>query len=144
MFKFLGQFAPPPSSFSVSILIPLIILLPGILALLVLLVAYLKSEITLTNRRLIYRTGLLSRMSGELPLENVDTIVVFESLLGRAFGFGTVTVTSVGGMHFPLSYIGASQSFYAALQKAVKDAKSPPQKFPPSPPPDDSRYMPKR
>jgi uncharacterized membrane protein YdbT with pleckstrin-like domain len=44
------------------------------------------SEITLTNKRLIYRTGFLARAAGELPLENVDAIFIFEPLLGRLLG----------------------------------------------------------
>src|ERR1035441_7773089 len=55
--------------------------------------SYLKSEVTLTNRRFVFRTGFLSRRSGELPLENVESIYISEPLLGRMSGYGTVMVT---------------------------------------------------
>jgi uncharacterized membrane protein YdbT with pleckstrin-like domain len=74
----------------------LIFAIPGVVTLLVTWVAYRKSEIVLTNKRLIYRTGLLSRMSGELPLENVEMLTIFESLLGRTFGFGRITEATSG------------------------------------------------
>jgi uncharacterized membrane protein YdbT with pleckstrin-like domain len=105
-----------------SALVPYIVILLGLV-----LVTWLtrsKSEVTLTNRRLLYRTGLLSRRSGELPLENVESIFISEPLLGRLCGFGTVTVTTVGGATYPLSYIGSPQSFHSMLQKAVANAKS--------------------
>jgi uncharacterized membrane protein YdbT with pleckstrin-like domain len=105
-----------------SALVPYIVAVLGLL-----LVAWLtrsKSEVTLTNRRLLYRTGFLSRRSGELPLENVESIFISEPLLGRLCGFGTVTVTTVGGATYPLSYIGSPQSFHSMLQKAVANAKS--------------------
>ncbi len=86
-------------------------------------ISYAKSEIVLTNRRLSFRTGFVWRRSGELPLENVEAIYISESLVGRICGFGTVTVTTVGGAGFPLSYLGSPQSFHGTLQKAVLDAK---------------------
>jgi hypothetical protein len=52
--------------------------------------SYWKSEITLMDRRLVFHTGFLSRRSGELPLENVESIYISEPLLGRVCGYGTV------------------------------------------------------
>ena len=105
-----------------------ILVLPEILIgfplLLVTWVAYLKSNITLTDRRLIFRTGWLTRVKGELPLENVDAIIFTEPLLGRFLGYGTVLVTSLGGLRFPFCYIASPQSFHATLQKAVTTARS--------------------
>jgi uncharacterized membrane protein YdbT with pleckstrin-like domain len=111
--------------------------------------AYSKSEVTLTNRRLVFRTGFLSRRSGEVPLENVESIFISEPLLGRICGYGTVTVTTLGGAHFPLAFIGSPQSVHSTLQMAVLNAKDslrgttkPP--GPTSRPQDEgSRYMPK-
>jgi len=110
--------------------------------------SYAKSEVTLTNRRLVFRTGFLSRRSGELPLENVESIYISEPLLGRMCGYGTVMVTTVGGASFPLWFIGSPQIFHSRLQKAVWDAKNSTRsiaKAPASSPPqdDDSRYKPK-
>lgn len=109
------------------------------------LLAYLKSEITLTNRRLLFKTGFIMRVSGELPLENIETIFLVEPFLGRIFGFGTILVTSVGGKEFPLRYIGTPKIFHKDLQNAVSTAKMPsPGIKPPAPPADDnSRFMPK-
>lgn len=105
-------------------------------------ISYSKSEVTLTNRRLLFRTGFLSRRSGELPLENIESIFIAEPLLGRLCGYGSVVVTTVGGARFPLTFIGEPQTFHSLLQSAVSSAKRP---FVPSPVPqtgdDDSRYM---
>ena len=111
--------------------------------------SYAKSEVTLTNRRLVYRTGFLSRRSGELPLENVESIYISEPLLGRMCGYGSVTVTTVGGAAFPLWFIGCPQNFHSTLQKAVLDANNAVRCSPKPPdcgsPPqdDDRRYRPK-
>jgi uncharacterized membrane protein YdbT with pleckstrin-like domain len=99
MAKVTSQLNPQPAASYSWIL--LIVLIPDLLifgiVLLVTWIAYLKSEIKLTDKRLIFRTGLLSRLSGELPLENVESIFIFEPLIGRLCGYGTVSVTSIGG-----------------------------------------------
>ena len=113
-------------------------------------VSYAKSEIVLTNLRLSFRTGFLWRRSGELPLENVEAVYISESLLGRICGYGTVTVTTVGGAGFPLSYLGSPQIFHGTLQKAVLAAKNALRAMPKLPgatsrPQDqDTRYRPKQ
>lgn len=143
-----GQLNPqahPQSSWLVwLVLIPDVVI--AALLFLVTWLAYLKSEITLTNRRLIFRTGFLSRLSGELPLENLETIIVMEPLLGRVFGYGTVLVSGLGGTRFPLRFLPFPQRFHALLQKAVSDSKVPgavPATLARTPAQDDSRYMPK-
>lgn len=99
-------------------------LLPVLVVLGIVWLSYAHSEITLTNRRLLYRTGFIARASGELPLANVEGIVIFEPLLGRLFGFGTVGVTSVGGVQYPMRFIGKPHIFHGLLQKAVAQAKA--------------------
>ena len=145
-----SQFTPQTSR-PIGGFFVLIFVLPQILVCLPLLlitwVAYLKSNITLTDRRLIFRTGLLARVTGELPLENVDAIYLTEPFLGRFLGYGTVLVTSLGGLHFPLQYLASQQAFHATLQWAVGSANSPSKAVAKSgkePPDDDSRYMPKK
>jgi uncharacterized membrane protein YdbT with pleckstrin-like domain len=136
-----GLGAAPNWWFLLVILFPMFFLL--VLAFLVTLVAYLKSEITLTNKRLLFQAGLLAHLSGEVPLENVETILMVEPLLGRLLGYGTVAVTTLGGSTFPIRCIAKPHVFHAVLQKAVTAAKAstrPPQTPPPR---DDSRYMPK-
>lgn len=121
--------------------------MPGVLALLGAWLSYTKSELLLTSKRLMFRTGFLNKISGELPLENVESIYIAEPLFGRMFGYGTVAVTSVGGAIFPLRYIGSPQQFHSKLQQAVATAKSP-ANISMQPPhknigDGDSRYMPR-
>jgi uncharacterized membrane protein YdbT with pleckstrin-like domain len=151
LFNTLGQMGMPANPSLNLIWLP--VLAPYLVMILGLLLgtwfSYLKSEVTLTDRRLIFRTGFLSRRSGELPLENVESIFISEPLLGRIFGYGTVTVTTIGGAGFPLAFIGSAQSFHATVQNAVVDAKNCTRGFPKPPESgspvqdDDSRYKPK-
>ncbi len=113
--------------------------------------AYKSSELVLTARRIKFRTGYFSRHSGELPLENVESIMISEGILGRRFGYGTIRLTTVGGAAMPLHYIANPQTFHAKLQHAVLERKQTlrgPQQPPIAPSQSsaglgDSRYMPK-
>lgn len=144
----LRQLAPQQSGPGLSLLwVPLVLLdvFPALAFFVAIWLAYLNSEVTLTNRRLLYRTGIFSRASGEIPLENVEAIFLLEPLLGRLLGYGTVTVSTVGGLRFPIHYLGKPHLFHAALQNAVKAAKISAPMMAKSAPAvhADSRYMPK-
>jgi Bacterial PH domain len=120
-----------------------VVILPLIVAIWI---AYLKSEIILTSQRLIYRAGLVARVSGELPLGNIEAIILTEPILGRLFGYGTVMVTTLGGLRLPFRFIGMAPEFHATLQTAVQIAKTKSTTIADSRTPnpsDDSRYMPK-
>ena len=75
MGNMIGQFNPqgPRSPFPILWLVLVAMdLFPALLYFIVILLAYQNSEITLTKKRLIYRTGFVARAAGELPLENVE------------------------------------------------------------------------
>ncbi|MBF0143582.1 MAG: PH domain-containing protein [Magnetococcales bacterium] len=73
-----------------------------------LLLALLKgwsTRLWVTSKRVITRSGVLSRHTSELYLEWLESIEVQQSLLGRLLGFGTVTVTGTGGGYREVSGI---------------------------------------
>jgi len=128
-----------------TLVVLLLNVLFGLLMFLAVFLARRNTKITLTNKRLLYRTGILARKAGEIPLENVEGIFISEPFLGRLFGYGTVAVTTLGGQRYILARLPRPQTFLDLLQKAVANAKatgSPSPKAVP-PPQDDSRYMPR-
>lgn len=54
------------------------------------------NEFTITNVRVIVKTGILMRVSFELQNENVESITVIQPLMGRLFGYGHILVCGVG------------------------------------------------
>jgi uncharacterized membrane protein YdbT with pleckstrin-like domain len=111
---------------------------------------YTKSEVTLTNRRLVFRTGFISRRSGDLPLENIESIFISEPLFGRIMEYGTIRISTIGGAGFALHFMSGPQGFHAALQDAVTKARSVQKQSQKTARPvsasdaDDSRYKPKQ
>jgi uncharacterized membrane protein YdbT with pleckstrin-like domain len=53
-------------------------------------------EIVVTNERFAYKTGLVAFRTEEIGLDNVETIGVEQSILGRLFGYGTITIHGTG------------------------------------------------
>ncbi|MBV8192430.1 MAG: PH domain-containing protein [Alphaproteobacteria bacterium] len=54
------------------------------------------TELAVTNRRVIYKRGLLSRDTVEMNMGKVETVEVQQSLLGRLLGYGTLQVKGTG------------------------------------------------
>lgn len=55
------------------------------------------SEFGITNKRLIIKTGILSRRTLELNLSKIESVNVNQSLLGRMLGYGSIGVIGTGG-----------------------------------------------
>lgn len=49
-----------------------------------------------TNRRVVRKTGIVSRTTEELRLASIETIDLHQSVWGRLFGFGDVVLTGRG------------------------------------------------
>ena len=49
-----------------------------------------------TNKRVIIKTGVISRRTVELVLAKCEVIQVIQSIAGRIFGYGSIVVTTGG------------------------------------------------
>lgn len=67
------------------------------------LVSLMTTEIAVTSSRFVYKTGLVARQTKEVSLNNIEEVNLQQSILGRMFGFGHMTVrgTGVGVIHLP-------------------------------------------
>jgi uncharacterized membrane protein YdbT with pleckstrin-like domain len=55
------------------------------------------TEVAVTDRRIIYKRGLIRRMTAEMNLEKVESVNVVQSILGRILDYGTIDVRGTGG-----------------------------------------------
>ncbi|RAI45554.1 PH domain-containing protein [Rhodoplanes roseus] len=53
------------------------------------------TELAVTDRRVIYKAGLLRRSTSEMPLDRIEKIDVDQGILGQVLDFGTLTVNGV-------------------------------------------------
>jgi len=82
---------------------------------------WLATELSITDRRVIVKTGLIARQVRELHLSRIEGIEVDQSILGRVFMYGTVMVRGVGTDLDPIAYIHQPEAFKRAFFAATKD-----------------------
>ncbi len=56
------------------------------------------TELAITTKRVIAKFGFFNRTVIELKLQRFESITIEQSLLGRLFNYGTITVTGMGGV----------------------------------------------
>ena len=54
------------------------------------------TEIAVTNRRVIYKCGFISRTTAEMHMDKIESVKVDQSILGRILDYGKVTVQGTG------------------------------------------------
>ncbi len=55
------------------------------------------TEMAVTNKRVIVKTGIAERRTVEILLSRIESVAVDEPALGRLLGYGTVIVRGTGG-----------------------------------------------
>lgn len=87
----------------------------GALMFLSVILTYFSSEFGATNRRVLIKTGVIRRQTLELSLSKIESFRIHESLMGRLFGFKSITLTGSGGTHQRFAYIAKAQEFRQAV-----------------------------
>ena len=82
------------------------------------------TEVAVTTRRLIGKTGVLSRRTFEIQHDRVESVVLNQGLGDRAFGAGTVIITGSGGTSARFKAIDRPQAFRRAALEAIDQSKS--------------------
>ena len=62
-------------------------------------------EYVLTNKRVVVKTGVISRNTDEMRLTKAETVEVKQSVLGRIFGYGKVIITGTGISNVVFSFV---------------------------------------
>lgn len=114
------------SAWSVAHLLFLgVLLLPVLVGLYFLgkaLVRWKATEIAVTNKRVIAKFGFIGRRTVELNINRVEGIEVDQSLLGRIFGFGSLTISGTGSEQAPVPGISEPLAFRRAFMAAQDEA----------------------
>lgn len=83
------------------------------------------TEMAVTNKRVIAKTGIAERRTIELLLSRIESVVVDEPALGRILGYGTVTLHGTGGTPEIFEKIQHPLKFREQVQGQIaSDAKS--------------------
>jgi uncharacterized membrane protein YdbT with pleckstrin-like domain len=78
------------------------------------------TEMAVTNRRVIVKTGIVSRRTIEMLLNKVESIEVSETTVGRLLGYGAIIVVGTGGSTEPFRKIAHPLTFRSRLQQQIE------------------------
>ena len=88
--------------------------------LLIPLIKSISTEMAVTNRRVMLKTGWLSRRTVEMNLAKIETVNVDQGIVGRMLGYGTVVMVGTGGTGEPLSFVSDPLAVRRAVLSAIE------------------------
>ena len=83
----------------------------GVIFIAIAVVHVITTELALTNRRIIAKSGLIRRNTIELKVNRVESLGVDQGVLGRILNFGSIVVKGIGGSNAPIPYIARPMEF---------------------------------
>ena len=101
----------------------LFFLVLAVLPLVLATLAYVGSEFVVTNKRLITKTGVISRSSSDMNFNKIEGLSVDQGIVGRMIDFGTVGVRGTGGFVQRFSRIDKPFQLKRALDEAMEAMK---------------------
>lgn len=76
-------------------------------------------EFVITNKRVIMKTGLISRNIFEMTSSHIESINVDQTIMGRIFNYGTVIIVGSGGTRESFADIAAPVKFRRAFMDTI-------------------------
>ena len=73
------------------------------------------TELAVTNRRVIHKTGFIQRHTIGVSRAQVESVDVDQSVLGRMFNFGDIVVHGTGTTPEPFRFIADPLRFRSAI-----------------------------
>lgn len=73
------------------------------------------TELVITDLRVIYKSGLFGRHTIEMNRAKIESVDVDQSLPGRIFGYGTITLRGIGGSLEPMRNISNPLDFRSQI-----------------------------
>ena len=73
------------------------------------------TETDVTNLRVVHKTGFITRQTFEMSLDKIESVDVDQSIPGRFFDYGNVTITGVGKSEENLKTVASPLAFRNAI-----------------------------
>jgi uncharacterized membrane protein YdbT with pleckstrin-like domain len=83
------------------------------------------TEIAVTDRRIIYKAGFISRHTAEMNMHRVETVAVEQGIIGRMIGYGTVHIRGTGAGIENLTMISDPLALRSAITAPAADRAEP-------------------
>jgi hypothetical protein len=96
------------------------LIVAGVVTIIVGMVRRNATEMAVTNRRVVIKTGLASRKTIEMMLNKVESIEVSEPAAGRMLGYGSIVVVGTGGTPEPFHKMANPLEFRSQVQQQIE------------------------
>ncbi len=73
------------------------------------------TETDVTSLRVVHKTGFINRKTFEMSLDKIESVDVNQSIAGRVFGYGDVTIMGVGKSEEKLDMVTSPIAFRNAI-----------------------------
>jgi uncharacterized membrane protein YdbT with pleckstrin-like domain len=93
----------------------------------VLLIPYIQratTDLGVTNKRVIAKSGLISRHTVEQRIQKIESIRVNQGIMGRMLDYGTIMVHGTGGATTPIRNVADPFAFKRAVESVIDDFES--------------------
>ena len=96
--------------------------IPGFIYFIQSIIWYFTTEYAITDRRIILKTGLISRKASELFLNKAEGLKIDQGIIGRIFNYGTISMDGTGGTKDNYRYLYAPMLFRKRMNEFVEAA----------------------
>ncbi|TLS95103.1 PH domain-containing protein, partial [Aliarcobacter cibarius] len=79
------------------------------------------TEQAITNKRVVFKNGLIARKTEEMNLNRVETVEVEQSILGRIFGYGNVKLTGTGSSFVIFKFVEDPLEVRKSITEALSE-----------------------
>ncbi len=81
-------------------------------------IQFFNMELAITNKRVVGKVGVLNTKSLDAPLDKVQNAGVQQTLFGKIFNYGTVTIDTAAGK-FSFSFVKNGDAFKGQLMSQI-------------------------
>jgi uncharacterized membrane protein YdbT with pleckstrin-like domain len=109
-----------PSDARIFAIAGLVLLVVAGVTLIVAIMKRNSTEMAVTSRRVLIKSGIMSRRTIEMLLSKIESVVITEPFLGRMLGYGTVVIRGTGGTPEPFYLIANPVEFRRHVQEQIE------------------------
>jgi uncharacterized membrane protein YdbT with pleckstrin-like domain len=77
------------------------------------------AEFAVTNKRVIFKTGVVQRRTTEMFLSKIESVGADQSVLGRLLGYGSIVLRGTGGSPEPFENLDKPLEFRRQIQEQL-------------------------
>ena len=77
------------------------------------------AEFAVTNKRVIFKAGVVNRKTAEMFLNKIESVGVDQTISGRIFGYGSVILRGTGGSTEPFEMVSRPLELRRQVQEQI-------------------------